>query len=46
MHNGEVLLEEPMAQIEFGDADSLQSHYIQTVLNREDAGVFEQTLVE
>jgi len=46
MHDGVVLFDEPMTQLELGDADSLQSHYVQTVLDREDASAFEQTLVE
>jgi ABC-type multidrug transport system, ATPase component len=46
MHDGEVLFDEPIAQLELGEADSLQSHYVQTVLDREDASAFEQTLVE
>jgi ABC-2 type transport system ATP-binding protein len=46
MHDGDVLFDEPMDALDFGDADSLQSYYVQTVLDREDAGMFEQTLVD
>ena len=44
MHNGTVLLDTPMDELD--TEDGLQTHYVQTVLDREDAGAFEQTLVE
>lgn len=46
VHDGEVLFDRPMDELELGSADSLQAHYVQTVLDSEDADMFEQTLVE
>lgn len=46
IHDGTVLFDEPMDGLEFGETGSLQSYYVQEVLNREDASSFEQTLVE
>lgn len=46
VHDGTVLFDEPIDQLDFGEADSLQSYYLKRVLDREDASSFEQTLVE
>jgi ABC-2 type transport system ATP-binding protein len=45
VHDGNVLFDKPMDKIDFGEAGSLQSYYVQRVLDREDASSFEQTLV-
>lgn len=46
VHDGTVLFDEPIDQLDFCEADSLQSYYLKRVLDREDASSFEQTLVE
>lgn len=44
MHDGNVLFDKPMDALDI--EDDLQTHYVQTILDREDAEAFEQTLVE
>jgi ABC-type multidrug transport system ATPase subunit len=44
MHDGNVLFDSPMDELDIDD--DLQSHYVQAILDREDASSFEQTLVE
>ena len=46
MHDGGVLFDKPMTDIAYEEAGSLQSYYVQTVLDSEDADAFEQTIVE
>jgi ABC-2 type transport system ATP-binding protein len=46
VHDGAVLFDRPMDELDFGEAGSLQSYYVKQVLDREDASSFEQTLVE
>jgi ABC-2 type transport system ATP-binding protein len=46
MHDGDVLFDRAMENIDTEEAGSLQDYYVQTVLQNEDATAFEQSLVE
>lgn len=46
LHDGRVVLDSPVEDIDVGDHDSLQSFYVSTVLQRENVDDFEDSVVD